>query len=56
MDRDEWRGRYVQYLINHAAFSPEFANIMYEAGEDDVDFNESPEDAAQSELSYWAEG
>lgn len=53
MEKGEWRKRYVQRLIDHYAFTKANADEVYQAGADDHDYEDNPEDAADEEISNW---
>lgn len=53
--QQQWRDRYVRRLMEHD-FDADFALATFEAVElNDHDFDESPEDAADEELSNWTD-
>lgn len=51
--KGEWKKRYKAQLIKTAGITKKFAEEVYQAGTEDHDFNDDPEDAALMELSYW---
>lgn len=62
MTRDEWRGRYYQRMVNAGVdkdFAAEAADIGVEVQADfdgpNVEEWDSPESAADDEMSYWGD-
>ncbi len=53
MDEELWMSRYMVELQDRAGITLGEARDIYEAGIEDHDFDEDPEDAARDELSYW---
>lgn len=53
MTKSEWKKRYKAQLIESAGITSKFAEETYQAGLDNHDFKDDPEDAALMELSYW---
>ena len=51
---EEWHEAYKARLIERGV-DPTFAQSTLEAGMDDFDYDDSPADAADEELSCWTE-
>lgn len=54
MTKREWKRRYKQRLIDRGGVDKKFAEQDYQGGIKDHDYEESPEDAADMSMSYWA--
>jgi hypothetical protein len=54
MNRDEWKCRYIDRLMARG-LDREMAEATAVAGQDDFDYEDSPEEAADDELSYWGD-
>ena len=50
----EWHKRYKQCLINQGV-TKRFAQKCLDAGMGEYDYDDEPEEAAISEMSYWEE-
>lgn len=51
---EQWRERYIEKIMLNGAVTKELATEIYNNNEHDYD--DSPEDAAFTELSYWQDG
>lgn len=54
MTRDEYKEKYVNYLVANSGLNKEEAENNFEAS-DFGDYTYAPEYAAADEMSYWAE-
>ncbi len=54
MDKEEWHRRYKQSLIDNGV-DEKFAEECLQAGMGEYDYEDSPEECALSEMSYWEE-
>lgn len=53
MNKAIWKIRYINFLIRKGGFTKKEALENYNAGKDNFDFDDSPEDAADDELYYY---
>lgn len=57
MTREEWIERYAKRFVTRGGFTEdqakECAVVGYEAAAESGDLDESPEDMADEEMSYW---
>lgn len=51
----EWHSRYIERLMDVAKIDRAFAQATLDAGKGEIDYSYSPEDAADEELSCWAD-
>lgn len=53
--RREWKKRFKNRLVKRADIKPKFAEEIYQQAlqSDMIDFEDTPEDSADDELSYW---
>ncbi len=54
MNQDEWHDRFVFRLVNKGLDQQEALDTL-DGNMGDHDYEDSPEDAADEELSYWEE-
>lgn len=52
--KEEWMAKYVQRMVE-SGIDAEDAWACCRAGEDDHDYTDDPRDAADDEMSYWAD-
>lgn len=59
MDKDQWKRRYTDHLVERYGFVAKEAAEMAEAGTElywQGDFSlDAPEDAADEEMTYWGD-
>ncbi len=55
MDKEKWHERYIQQLVDMGGINSYEATNILEDGMGDHDYNEDPEDAADTEMSYWTD-
>lgn len=53
MKKSEWKRKYKQRLIERGGVDTKFAEENYQGGLDMHEYDDSPEDAADTEMSYW---
>ena len=53
--KDEWHRRYKARLMEVASIDEKFAQQCLDAGMGEYDYDDDPEDCADSEMSYWEE-
>lgn len=56
MNKNEWHEKYIKTLMDKGWVQRKVAEECLQGAIDDFEYDESPEDAALEELSYWAEG
>ena len=54
MNKEEWHKRYKQTFLNQGV-DEEFAEQCLQAGMGMYDYDDSPEDYALDEMSYWTD-
>lgn len=54
-EQQQWRDRYVRRLVERGGLDEDHALAAFDAVDLDHDFEEAPEDAADEELSNWAD-
>jgi len=55
MEKAEWHERYIKYLQRRAGLTRTEAEDTLNAGMGDHDYDDSPEDSAEEEISYWTD-
>ena len=55
MDREKWHQKYIRTLMEQGGLSYGGAVDCLSAGMGDYDYNDDPEDAALTEISYWSD-
>ena len=55
MKVSEWKERYIAKLVS-LGMDRDFAGADYEAGRDDHEYDEEPENSAGESLSYYGDG
>lgn len=53
MDTDQWHDRYKKRLMDVGGLSDSEAQDSLKAGLGEYDHNDTPEDCADEEMSYW---
>jgi len=54
MNQEEWHKRYIAHLQKRGGLTRTEAEDTLKAGTGEHDYNDDPEDAANEEMSYWA--
>lgn len=52
MEKKEWHKRFKAQLVKRGV-DKKFAQACLKAGMPDFDYDDSPKDAAEDEMSYW---
>lgn len=52
---DDWHKKYMARMIDRAGLSEEQAKYALDAGMGEYDYSDSPEGAADMEMSYWGD-
>lgn len=55
MEKEQWRKKYIERLMEKGGLSESEATEEYEGGLDDHDYEDDPVYAADENMSYWAE-
>ena len=55
MTPNEWHDRYIARLVVKAEFTYGEAEDNFQAGMGEYDYDDDPEDAADTEMSYWTD-
>jgi hypothetical protein len=56
MTKDEWHKKYKETILKYCRDADEkFAEETLQAGMDNHDYDQDPEDAALEEMSYWTD-